>query len=119
MNDSEELRAIEELKAMTFEELQKVTSSVVRWQCKIEGCTHFTRLLDFGLENEYYKRKGVFDIDTHELTYWIKTNERFFVCHKHFKEYKIKGFDNMPLKRSKNGGIIWGFDDTGKEIIIY
>lgn len=95
---------------LTKEELEKVPFDVARWQCKVKLCTCFTRVRDYGLDGVYYwkQKKG-----------WIDIRDEFFMCSKHYPRYKGKALEDIPLKRSKAGGVIQGGDDTGKEFIIY
>jgi hypothetical protein len=108
--DIEEANAIDELKSMSDKELDLVPFDVLRLQCKIEGCTHFTRVRDYGCHPIYYRPKGwvAEDLDKHN---WINVIERFFICGQHWKRFKVNL--NPPLKTTH------GFDDTGKEKVIY
>lgn len=117
--EQDELLAIEELKLMSPEELERVMCDTVRWQCKVKFCKCYTRLKDYGIYPVYYTKRGIKSTDGKEVIHWVNTRERFLLCSKHWKRYKNKDIDDIPLKRSKSGGIIWGYDDTGKELIIF
>ena len=110
--DIEEQQAIEELQSMSFEELEKVPFEVVRQQCKIEGCSCFTRLRDYGIHPLYFRKNGFVSTDIGKHN-WTNVYERFFMCNKHWKMYRNAKQEDIPLKK------FWGSDDTGKEKIIY
>ena len=102
---------------LNAESLEQVSFTVVRWQCKIKLCKCFTRLRDYGLDPLYYSKRGIISPDG-KVIHWVNTREIFLICRKH-KKYWGKPTEDIPLKRAKNGGIIWGGDETKKEPIIY
>lgn len=107
----------EEFMKFSREELDKIPFDLVRWQCKIKLCKCFSRVRDYGIDPWYYMPRGLRGADG-KTFYWVNTRKIFLMCHKHKKYWKLP-VDDIPLKRTANGGIVWGWDDTGKQMIIY
>lgn len=96
---------------LSAEELNNVPFDIVRWQCKIESCECFTRLRDYGITPIYYHKSGM--NSDNGFSHWVNIEKEFFMCGKHWKQYKGKPVELLPLKK------VWGSDDTKKEMIIY
>lgn len=83
---SMEQSAIEELKAMTPEELDKVPFELKKWCCQAKGCTNGTKIRDYGISPHFYShRKG---------WGWMLLTKNYFLCGKHDKFYRrlLKSF---------------------------
>lgn len=106
-----------DIKKLTPAELEKVPFDVVRWQCKIKLCKHYTRLRDYGMDPVYYHKSGM--KSQKGFTHWVNVEKEFFMCHGHWKAYGYRPIEWIPLKTGPGGGVLWGCDDTGKETIIY
>lgn len=78
--DAEEQEAINELKAMSREELDNVEYTLKKWICGCKGCNGGTKVRDYGIYPEYYwprKDKG-----------WMNVHASFFMCGKHYPRLK-------------------------------
>jgi hypothetical protein len=82
-----EEEAIQEMMAMSDEELLLVPHTVVKWICQAKGCNRHTKAKDYGIAPTYFhaKMKGR----------WQDLSNTFFLCGKHWKLYQrlIKRFD--------------------------
>lgn len=83
----EEQEAINELKAMSREELDNVAYDLKKWVCQCKGCINGTKVRDYGISPQYFwpcKKGG-----------WINLNTNFFICGKHnhwIKKLVRKGY---------------------------
>lgn len=104
---------VTQFRMLAKSELEKVPFNIVRWQCKVKLCKRFTRMRDYSLKDHtgewyYHTRLG-----------WINIRSTFFMCGKHYKRYGKLALRDIPLKKVESGEILDGYDDTGKEMIIY
>lgn len=73
-----EEEAISELKSMSQAELDVTKYETVWWLCCYKGCHNGTRVRDYGISPEYWKKQyGFFSV-----------NDRFILCAHHFKFFK-------------------------------
>lgn len=75
--DPEEQQAIEELKAMSRAELDRVPYTPLRWICGCKGCERYTRVRDYGILPEFY----------HPRWGWLSLRH-YLLCAKHGKLFK-------------------------------
>jgi len=75
-----ESEAIQEMKAMSDEELLMVPFDVVKWICAGKGCCRGTKVRDYGIAPEFFHpRKSIS---------WFSVRTSYFMCEKHYKMYK-------------------------------
>lgn len=75
--DAEELEAIEELKAMSKDELDKVPYDIRYWRCGVGKCKSISKVRDYGIPPFYWWRGE-----------WIDITDVFRICGKHWKMYR-------------------------------
>jgi hypothetical protein len=104
--DTEELLAIEELKSMSREELDKVPYDKKKWVCQGKKCSNGTVVRDYGIAPFFYLQRKC-DAG------WVNLNLQFWMCGKHNKARKrleknydedavfLKIFDNTILPIDK------------------
>lgn len=81
MMDTEEQEAINELKAMSREELDNVDYTLKKWICGCKNCNNGTRVRDYGISPEYYwPVKGKDE--------WVDLTRNYLMCGKHNKFMK-------------------------------
>lgn len=87
---TEEEKAIEELKAMSSEELDKVDCDKLKWKCQCKGCNGYTTVRDFGIPPFYY----------HNKEGWKNLNISYWLCGKHVKFWKrlLKNYDQADIE---------------------
>jgi hypothetical protein len=92
--EAEEQDAINELKAMSREELDNVEFTLKKWVCQCKGCTRGTTVRDYGISPEFYwpsRGRG-----------WRNLNFSYFMCGKHYpfmkKMEKIYGWQKVEEK---------------------
>lgn len=78
--EQDELLAIQELKSMTDEELNKVPYEVKFWICGVDNCCSKSEIRDYGIHPEYYWRRSNKDK-------WIDIMTEFRICSKHWRMY--------------------------------
>lgn len=103
---TDEELAIQEVKAMSRDELDKVPFDVVHWRCKVRLCHCFTKARDY----------GAFPWFWHPRFGWLHRWENYFICSKHSKALKARynsDLTRLPLRS------YWGGDDTVKPQIFY
>lgn len=68
--DHDEEQAINELMAMSREELDKVPYDLCKWQCQCKGCTNGTKVRDYGASPFFYflRESKWYDLDHWEWT---------------------------------------------------
>lgn len=86
MEGTEEQEAIDELKAMSREELDNVEYDLKKWGCQCKRCTNGTKVRDYGISPEYYLQRGGGQ--------WINLTRNYWLCGKHNKLFKrlLKSF---------------------------
>lgn len=73
-------QAIEDMKLMPVEELDKIPFEVVRWNCFVKGCKGHTKVRDYGAWPEYWHpRKSIG---------WFSIFQYYWLCSKHNKLIK-------------------------------
>lgn len=90
--DEEELKAIAELKAMSFEELQLVDHEKLKWICSGKGCCRSTKVYDFGIIEIYHPKMK---------PQWMNRHLYYFLCPKHNKMYK-RLIKNYPVEKVRD-----------------
>lgn len=90
--DPEEAAAIEELKAMSDEELLLVDHDIVKWVCQGKGCCNGTKIRDYGIAPVYYKKHRSFKDSFFDI------NRYYWMCSKHFKMFKRLS-KNYPVEK--------------------
>jgi hypothetical protein len=75
---TEEEEAILYLKQMKPAQLDVTPYDCVWWLCCYKGCNNGTRVRDYGIAPEYWKKQYGF----------FNPNERFILCAEHWKFYK-------------------------------
>lgn len=74
--DAEEQEAINELKAMSREELDNVDYTLKKWICSCKGCNRGTKVRDYGISPEFYwPKKG---------EGWLDLRKNYFMCGAHY-----------------------------------
>lgn len=106
-----------DIKSLTPDELEQVPFDGVRWQCKIKFCKCYTRMRDYGMHPVYYHKRGVKN-PVNGIDHWINITEIFLMCSKHWKRYKGKPADDIPLKRYQSGMVVNEIDCTKKEMVL-
>jgi hypothetical protein len=93
----EEREALEELKAMTPEQLDKVPADVFRWLCCVKGCDRSTKVKSFATMPIVYWRKR-----------WIDLRRMVWYCGQHWKTHGSKKI-TLPRKDEdfKEGAGAW------------
>jgi len=99
--DAEEQEAINELKAMSREELDNVDYTLKKWICGCKGCNNGTKVRDYGIHPEYYwPKKG---------EGWLNIEYNYFMCGKHYpfmkrisKIYGWPAVEKKMIDYSKN-----------------
>jgi len=90
---SEEQDAINELKAMSREELDLVDYGLKKWLCQCKGCTNGSKVRDYGISPWFYwAKKG---------EGWLDLTVNYLLCYKHNKLYKrlLKNYDREKVQR--------------------
>jgi hypothetical protein len=106
-----------DIKGLSAGELEKVPFDIVRWQCKIKFCKCYTRMRDYGMHPVYYHKRGVTN-PGNIIDHWINIDTMFLMCSKHYKRYKNKVTNDIPLKRYQSGMVVSEIDCTKKEKIL-
>ncbi len=63
---------VPDIKTLSREELDKVPFEVMKWECCVEGCAHFTRIRDYGILPVIYWRRE-----------WVNLQQHIFFCQRH------------------------------------
>ena len=79
MTDQE---AIQELMAMSEDQLLLVDFEVVKWCCQGKGCCNGTKVRDYGIAPLYYKKHRSFKENFFDI------NRYYWMCGKHYKLFK-------------------------------
>ena len=106
--DPEEEKAIQELMAMSDEELLLVDFTLVKWQCFGKKCCNGTKIRDYGIAPIYWKRHRTLNKNNG----FFNINDFFWMCGKHAKMQKrlLLNFDRYTVDQKL-------FDDTKPKIV--
>jgi len=79
---------IELMKSLTQDQLDLTPFDTLKWQCCVQGCTHHSKIRDYGIAPWYHwGRRG-----------WINLRETVLYCGKHNKIQKLYPQKNFVYK---------------------
>lgn len=76
-----------DIKKVPNERLMLIDHDIYKWQCCVDECEHFTRILDFGESPLFYHRKK-----------WNDLSKLVWYCGKHWQIFKKSELGKCPFK---------------------